>query len=198
MTPSKPNARYKPETHERILDIASELLETRGYNAFSYQDIADQLGLKKASLHYHFPTKAHLCTALAQRNADRARAILAGIDATQGTPTQKLDGFIAPFIDIATRCDRMCPGGILAAEFSTLDSEIQSRVQMFFEILQTWLARVLTEGRDAGDFTFTGSARAKADFFIATLEGAILLARIRQDAAFLTPLVQGLKSTVTL
>ena len=47
-----------PDTAQRILDIAERLVQTRGFNGFSYADIAGALAVTKASLHYHFPTKA--------------------------------------------------------------------------------------------------------------------------------------------
>lgn len=184
------------DTRTRILDSAQSLLETRGFNAFSYQDIADELGIKKASLHYHFPSKTHLGAALAQRHADQARAILAELDAAALSPAQMLDGFIRPFIDIASSCKRMCPGGMLAAEFSTLAPDVQSQLQSFFHVIHSWLCRLLSQGRESGAFAFDGTPDTRADIIISTLEGAILLARIRQNPEFLDPLVADIKASI--
>ena len=186
----------QPDTRERILDIAQNLLETRGYNAFSYQDIADELGIRKASLHYHFATKAALGTALADRHAQRALAYLAEVDQSNLDPWAKLDAFFQPFMQLAETCERMCAGGVIAAEFPTLDAAIQSHMKGFFSTLHRWLSAVLEDGRSQGFFVFTGPSSVKADVIIATLEGMILLARVRQDARFIKPMVHDLKTTL--
>lgn len=183
-------------TREKILDIAQALLERRGFNAFSYQDIANDLGIKKASLHYHFPSKSDLGVALAERHADRAQAILDDVDARALKPWDKLDAFIKPFTDIAQNCENMCPGGMLAAEFSSLDPAIQTSLKRFFKTIHRWLSALLRDGRERGDFHFEGTPDTKADVIISTLEGAILLARARQKPDFLPPLVQDVKRSL--
>ena len=57
----------KPDTAARILDVAERLVQTRGFNGFSYADVASELDVTKASLHYHFPGKAELGQALIAR-----------------------------------------------------------------------------------------------------------------------------------
>lgn len=191
-----PTVANKPDTRERILDIAQDLLQTRGYNAFSYQDIADALGIKKASLHYHFPSKTDLVAALATRHADTARDYLAGVDESLSAPWAKLDAFIKPFAELARTCNRMCMGGMLAADFLTLDPSTQQQMRGFFRITHEWLAALLDKGRSSGDFAYKGSPKAKADVIIATLEGVILLARMRQDAAFLNAVIKDIKASL--
>src|SRR5437868_14763576 len=73
-------AQQGPGTAERILDIAQRLVQTRGFNNFSYADIAGELGITKASLHYHFPGKAELGHALVVRYGERFFEALARID----------------------------------------------------------------------------------------------------------------------
>ncbi|MCR4378001.1 MAG: TetR/AcrR family transcriptional regulator [Rhodospirillales bacterium] len=180
------------DTRDRILDAAQFLLETRGYNAFSYQDIANQLGIKKASIHYHFPTKADLGAALAARHTERARELLQGLDASDVSAKKKIEAFIEPFQTIADGCDRVCAGGMIAAEFPTLDPGTQANMRSFFHLMHQWLATVLDDGRADGSFSFKGPANVKADVFIAALEGMILLARVRQDPRFLKPLIKDL------
>lgn len=185
-----------PDTRGRILEIAQNLLETRGFNAFSYQDIAAELGIKKASLHYYFPTKAALGAALANRHANRALAYLNEVDAAPLDSWQKLDAFFQPFLQLADTCDRMCAGGMIAAEFPTLDVAMQDHMRAFFATLHGWLGALLEQGRKDAAFVFSGSAKVKADVMIAALEGMILLARVRQDATFVKPMIQDLKSTL--
>ena len=76
------------DTSSRILDIAEHLVQTRGFNAFSYADIAAALNITKASLHYHFPTKAKLGERLVERYQESFLAALARIGAyPAATPT---------------------------------------------------------------------------------------------------------------
>ena len=184
------------DTRERILDSAQTLLETRGYNAFSYQDIATELGIKKASLHYHFASKADLGAALAERHAESTRLYFADVDAAGLDPWQKFDAFVEPFLRLAGTCDRMCAGGIIAAEFPTLEPAMQGHMQAFFSTIHQWLNTTLEDGRKSGAFRFDGPATVKADVMIAALEGMILLSRVRQNADFLKPLIQDLKASL--
>src|SRR6202050_5213821 len=77
-----------------ILDVAEQLAQTRGYNGFSYADIASQLGVTKASLHYHFPSKAELGRALIDRYQTNFGGALRAIDSGIKKPTEKLDRYI--------------------------------------------------------------------------------------------------------
>ncbi|HJT14927.1 MAG TPA: helix-turn-helix domain-containing protein, partial [Dongiaceae bacterium] len=57
------------ETRARILDVAQGLIQQRGYNGFSYRDIADEVGIRAPTIHYYFPAKADLAAALVDRYA---------------------------------------------------------------------------------------------------------------------------------
>lgn len=186
----------RTDTKMQIVEIAERLLQLRGFNAFSYQDIADELGIRKASLHYHFPSKADLGVALAERHANRALSILQSIDALHLTPWQQLDAFFKPFIDLAKSCELMCPGGVMAAEFETLPPVMQDRMSEFFVIIHTWLTRVLSQGRDNGQFYFGTDPMVKADAIIAMLEGSILIAKTRRNADFIDPLILDIKTSL--
>lgn len=181
------------DTRRHILEIAEDLLQKRGFNAFSYQDIANELGIRKASLHYHYPSKADLGLALAERHANRALSILQGIDEMNLPVWQQLDEFFKPFIELAKSCQLMCPGGIMAAEFETLPQAMQNRMCEYFTIIHIWLTRVLTQGRATGQLYFGAEPSIKADAIIATLEGAILIAKTRQNADFIDPIIQDIK-----
>jgi len=185
-----------PDTRTQILDIAEHLLQLRGFNAFSYQDIANELGIRKASLHYHFPSKADLGAALAERHANRALAALQSVDELNLTVWQQLDAFFKPFIELANSCELMCVGGVMASEYSTLPPPMQNRMKEFFAIIHTWLTRVLTQGRASGQLYFGAEPTIKADTIIATLEGSILIAKTRQNADFIDPLIQDIKASL--
>src|SRR5947207_472625 len=106
-------------TANRILDVAERLAQTRGFNGFSYADIAGQLGVTKASLHYHFPTKADLGTRLIQRYRDVFTTALAAIDASGVDARAKLRAYVAIYSAVLSN-NRMCLCGMLAADYATL------------------------------------------------------------------------------
>lgn len=163
-------------TTSRILDIGERLVQTRGYNAFSYADVAAELDVSKAALHYHFPAKAELGEALLRRYVARFTDALATIDAEVGDAPRKLFCYAELYADVLKR-GRMCLCGILAAEFETLPEPMRAIVVGFFDDNEIWLSKVLEQGRLDGSLTFTGSARQAARFVIATLEGAMLVTR---------------------
>jgi TetR/AcrR family transcriptional regulator, transcriptional repressor for nem operon len=172
-------------TTGRILDVAERLLQVRGYNGFSYADVATELGITRAALHYHFPGKSELGQALIQRYATRFAAALADLDATAPDAAAKLRGYVALYADVLS-ADRMCLCGMLAAEHRTLPGRLQQAVCDFFTANTTWLRTVLEEGCSDGSLRCPGTAEATASMVLGTLEGAMLITRLDGDVARFT------------
>ena len=170
------------DTSQRILDIAERLVQTRGYNGFSYADIADALHVTKASLHYHFPAKADLGARLIERYERNFVAALERIDAEGKDPRDKLRRYAALFEDVL-RDNRMCLCGMLAAEFGTLPKPMREDMRHFFDENERWLVAVLQQGKREKALKFTGSAAEAAQTIIGTLEGAMMIARTYGDVA---------------
>jgi TetR/AcrR family transcriptional regulator, transcriptional repressor for nem operon len=163
-------------TATRILDVAERLAQTRGFNGFSYADIAGELGISKASLHYHFAAKADLGEALIGRYAARFGEALAAIDADTSAAPAKLRDYAELYADVLQN-QRMCLCGMLAAEYPTLPDPMQASVVSFFDQNEAWLQDVLEQGRSDGSLQFTGTSRDIARMIISCLEGAMLVAR---------------------
>jgi TetR/AcrR family transcriptional regulator, transcriptional repressor for nem operon len=142
--------KQRSETAEQILDLAETLIQTRGYSAFSYQDIADSLGIRKASIHYHFPSKAELGVAVVDRYIARFRDALTAIadDQSQSSMTM-LDFYVQPYLQFASTPDRVCLSAALAGEMLALPPEVRERVDYFFRTHQVWLTKILERGRRA-------------------------------------------------
>ena len=168
------------DTAAQILDAAERLVQERGFNGFSYADIASELGVTKAALHYHFASKADLGDALIERYAERFFAALASVDGDETDAVVKLRAYAKLYADVF-RDDRMCLCGMLAADYATLPDPMRERVVRFFDDNEVWLARVLEEGRKAGSVRFEGSPRPVARTLIGSLEGAMLVARPYHD-----------------
>src|SRR5579863_2328216 len=119
-TPSKPATRASrtaapTAAATAILDVAERLAQTRGYNGFSYADIAAELGVTKASLHYHFPSKAELGRALIERYRNVFGQALESIDLKTANPQEKLREYVELYNSVLNN-ERMCLCGMLAAE----------------------------------------------------------------------------------
>jgi TetR/AcrR family transcriptional repressor of nem operon len=170
------------ETSERILDIAERLVQTRGYNAFSYADIAAELKVKNAAIHYHFPSKDDLGRHLIERYGQRLGAIAAEIDRGDDA-RRKLREYVQLYVEKIKDEDQMCLCGMLAADFTTLPRAVRESVQRFFEANERWLAKVLGEGLRAGTLRFEGSPEAEARVLLSALQGGMLVARCFGDPA---------------
>jgi TetR/AcrR family transcriptional regulator, transcriptional repressor for nem operon len=170
------------DTARRILDVAERLVQERGFNGCSYADVAAELEVTKPALHYHFSSKAELGEALIARYATRFLEALATLDSTAGTPQGKLAGYADLYLGVL-REQRMCLCGMLAAEYRTLPSAMQTLLIRFFDDNETWLVGVLEQGTADGSLAFSGSACEAARAIVSSLEGAMLVARPYGDIA---------------
>jgi TetR/AcrR family transcriptional repressor of nem operon len=170
------------DTRSRILDVAERLAQTRGFNGFSYADIAAELGLSKPSLHYHFPTKTELGEALIARYATRFADALGSIDDRGGGAASKLNAYSDIYADVL-REHRMCLCGMLAADYETLPTPMRDAVIRFFDANEAWLTHVLEEGTAEGALQLQGSPRDTAQAIVSGLEGALLVARPYGDSS---------------
>jgi TetR/AcrR family transcriptional repressor of nem operon len=172
-------------TTGRILDVAERMLQVRGYNGFSYGDVATELGITRAALHYHFPGKAALGQALIERYAARFAAALDRLDATAPDAAAKLRGYVDLYTDVLS-ADRMCLCGMLAAEHRTLPDPLQQAVCDFFSSNSAWLRKVLEEGCADGSLRCPGTPENSASMVLGALEGGMLIARLDGDVARFT------------
>jgi len=175
--PEASDAEQRPaSTRSRILDAGERLVQVRGFNGFSYADVAAELDLTKASLHYHFPSKAELGEALIARYAERFAQALAAIDANVTHAPAKLDAYASLYAEVL-REERMCLCGMLAAEYQTLPDPIRDAVVAFLDDNEAWLALVLEDGREDGSLRFSNTPADTARSIVSGLEGAMLVAR---------------------
>ncbi|HLF70872.1 MAG TPA: TetR/AcrR family transcriptional regulator [Dehalococcoidia bacterium] len=168
--------RQQGDTATRILDVAEKLVQRRGYNGFSYADVATELKVTTASLHYHFATKAALGQALVGRYSARFLDALAAIDLRLPEASARLDAY-SDLYGAVLKEKRLCLCGMLAAEYQTLPKPMRQAVVEFFDGNERWLAQALELGREQGTLRFSGSAEEAARMIIAGLEGAMLVAR---------------------
>jgi TetR/AcrR family transcriptional repressor of nem operon len=168
------------ETSTRILDVAERLVQTRGFNAFSYADVAKALNVTKASLHYHFATKAELGESLVIRYRTSFLGALQRIDETCSDAGVKLRAYVGIYVEVLEN-DRMCLCGMLGAEYATLPTAMQDGVRQFFDANEAWLVHLLSAGRQHQQLAFAGPPIETARLLISALEGGMLMARSRGD-----------------
>ena len=178
-------------TASDILDAAERLVQSRGFNGFSYADVSSELGITKAALHYHFAGKAELGESLITRYNERFDAALAVIEAQELSAPEKLMVYCDLYRG-TLRGQRMCLCGMLAAEYNTLGEPMRQAIGSFFDHNSDWLAAVLESGRKAGTLGFQGPPDQAAKTIIAALEGAMLVARPYNDTAVLDVVIDRL------
>jgi TetR/AcrR family transcriptional repressor of nem operon len=164
-------------TRSRILDLAEILLLDKGFNGFSYKHIAEQLGVKNAAIHYHFPAKSDLGTALVERYRRRFRAWTDQQQMQSLSPGEKLKGYFGIALSYLRHGGKVCPLGMLETEFNILPVAVRDEAQALDREMREWLSGVLEEGRASGEFVFFGGAEDKALVITATLQGVLQIAR---------------------
>jgi TetR/AcrR family transcriptional regulator, transcriptional repressor for nem operon len=161
------------DTREEILKVASHFVQTRGFSAFSFGHIAEQLDIKPPAIHYHFSTKADLGVALATRYRARyQRWITEAADQGLAAPA-----CIEGYFRIATRTLedhlKVCPVGILASEYGALPEAMQQEVSGMVHDITDWLNKTLARGARDGSLKFQGTAKANATLVVCALQGAL-------------------------
>lgn len=166
------------DTREAIMVAAKAAVQTHGYNALSFRELAKAVGIKSASVHYHFPTKGDLAAALAGRYADEASAFLDQLLAAPQEHASLMRAYTAAFRKALEDDNKMCLCGIMAAEYDDLPTPVRVGVDRFTSTNTRWLVRVLA-ARQPNLAQSALEARALAIF--AAIEGAQLVARGRKD-----------------
>lgn len=166
-------------TVDKILDLAELQVRAGGYNSFSFREISKEIGIKSASIHYHFPTKADLGVAIATRYTERFSVKLADILAEHGTALARLTAYIDLFRQSLLCDQKMCLCGQLASESEVLPDPIRVATQQFFVQNLQWLRLYVFEA--AGLEAPVAEQRAAG--LLASLEGALLMAKVLNDNA---------------
>ena len=169
-----------PDTRQFILSVARKMVQSRGYSALSFRDIAASVGVKSASVHYHFPTKGALGSELARGYTDEMAAYLAEALGETTDAAAFMTKYVGVFRAALVNENRMCMCGVLAAERDELPAEVQAEVERFADVNVEWLGKALQRDEPRAPVA-RRQARALAIF--AAVEGAQLIARSRSDVA---------------
>ncbi len=161
--------------------------QAHGYGGLSFRELAKEVGIKSASIHYYFPTKGDLAAALARQYTEFSRGDLEAISDAHSDPGACLKRYVALFRKALESGNRMCLCGILAAGYDDLPEEARAEVVAFADLQVEWLAKVLS-----GVKTAKGQSKAQwAHAIYAAIGGAQLAARSRGDIATFDRIIEG-------
>lgn len=163
------------DTRQDILNHAEYLVRTKGANGFSYADLATKLGIRKASIHYHFPSKNDLLQCLIQTYHQRTLSVLDEL----GQFSNLKDRLIG-FVDIYRQgviVDALCLCGMLTLDHNALTSQMQAGLDQYFHDLETWLTNLFTQGQHQQQWQLSNSPELEAKAFLALVQGAQIISR---------------------
>ena len=165
-------------TADDILRCARALLIKGGYNSFSYADISDVVGIRKASIHHHFPSKADLVRTVVAQYREEAKAGIDALERAVSDPFEQLRAYLGYWETcIVDASHPFCVCALLASEVQVLPEDVALEVRAHFRHLSGWLTSVLERGAAGGRFRLAGTAEENAELFMATVHGAMLSAR---------------------
>ncbi|WP_027686243.1 TetR/AcrR family transcriptional regulator [Rhizobium leguminosarum] len=185
-------AKTKTDMREAVMSAARATVQAHGYNALSFRELAKEVGIKSASVHYHFPTKGALGAALARRYTEEGAAFLAELLATSENATWCMDRYTEIFRSALANDNRMCLCGIMSAELDDLPTEVRTEVDKFAAMNVGWLSKVLSQAKpSASDQDLQEHAMA----IFAAIEGAQLVARGCQDIGIYDRTIRAYRAT---
>jgi TetR/AcrR family transcriptional repressor of nem operon len=171
-------------TSDDILACARSLIVSGGYNGFSYADIADVVGIRKASIHHHFPSKADLVRTLVGRYREAAEEGIANLEHGVSGPLEQLRAYIGYWkACIGDASAPFCVCALLASELPILPEEVRLEIRAYFRLLSGWLTAVLERGVRQKTIVLANAPRVEAEIFMAAVHGAMLSARAYGDTS---------------
>lgn len=169
------------ETRTALLDSAERAARRRGFDAFSYADLARDVGIRKASIHHHFPVKADLAFGLIERYAQRFSETLASIDRDHLSAAEKLYAYQSVYRDALADGTQLCLCVSMSAGRNSFSEPVLDLLAQFHDDSVAWLSQVFARGADDGSVAFLSTPDAEARATLALMEGAQLVARAAED-----------------
>lgn len=174
-----------PSSREAILAAAKRSAQAHGYSGLNFRDLADEVGIKAASIYHHFPSKADLAAAVAKRYWEDSSAALAALLAGSPDPIDCLRQYPDTFRKALENSNRMCLCSFMAAEHDDLPEAVRKEVQTFADVNVAWLSKVLS----AAAIVRADESEQRAHAIFAAIAGAQLIARSRSDITLYDALI---------
>jgi TetR/AcrR family transcriptional repressor of nem operon len=167
------------DTKTQALELAKTYLQTLGFNGFSFQTIADALGIKKASLHYYFASKEDMGLALIKDYEDGYQE---WVERVSKLPSkEKLEKMVKGFIKLSEKNQMICPLGVFSSDYHTVTNKIKKKTRDFHLIQREWIMKTIEQGKKEGTIKKSVDTSITADWIMATLQGGVQVARLRGE-----------------
>lgn len=164
-------------TRDRIIAAAQELLQTRSFTGFSFDDLAKRVGIRKPSLYHYFKSKDELGVEVLTRVTERLEAVSRAAGTRSGA--EQLQAYLDTMGEVLGAGEKLCPGGSFTASWGVLPNSIRASVKRMGAVHFAWISRALEQGRADGSLKGGDrSIESVARWIFATVQGGLMLARI--------------------
>ncbi|EON19518.1 regulatory protein TetR [Cupriavidus sp. GA3-3] len=177
---------------DKILAAATKIAQAHGYGGLNVRDLAEEVGIKAASLYYHFPSKADLAAAVAKRYWEDSASTLEALLTDVQDPLICLRKYPETFRRSLENDNRMCLSSFMAAEYDDLPDVVKTEVQIFADVNVAWLGKVLLAAGVVGN---SKEAKRRALAIYAAVAGAQLMARSRSDIKLFDTMIATYRAT---
>lgn len=175
---------------QQILEIAAELLQTKVFSAFSYQDISDRLGITKAAVHSHYRTKEMLGLALLDQYHELTMNLHAEAERAGDRAWDKFNAYVSALIRIVIEEKQVCQMTLLQIEHNSIPESMQKKVSLIYHQEREWLTEILRQGRENGEMVYHGTPEGQASLIFASFQGSMMNARAEGKEVFETVMNQ--------
>lgn len=166
------------------------MAQAHGYSGLNFRDLAEDVGIKPASIYHHFPSKADLGAAVAKRYWEDSAATLEALTVDSSDPVHALCRYPETFRSALESNNRICLCSFMAAEYDDLPDPVKQEVHTFSEVNVTWLSKLLI----ATKIVKPQQGRSRAQAIFAAISGAQLIAKSRSDVAIYDDLIESYRT----
>ncbi|BCE00056.1 TetR/AcrR family transcriptional regulator [Marinicellulosiphila megalodicopiae] len=175
-------------TREQLIEIAELCIRTGGYSSFSFRTIADQLGIKSSSVHYHFPKKEDIGLAVIDNYSEKFRQHLFNEHVEVLSAKDAIIYYINMFLTELTKEKKMCACIVLSAEQTEISENMKTGLKQFYSLNLNWIRHTLKKDSEFND---NKNINGVSNFIFSTLQGALIGAKTLNDSAhFITTIEQ--------
>ena len=183
---------------ETIIAKTKELIQKNSFNSVTFDNIANELHIKKPSVIYHFRSKDELGLEVIKSYRKEIQTEISKLDLYTEDPLTKLKNYFRFFANIHSTIKGMCPAGVMTAEFNSLSKEMKNELEAFFKENFDWLTQVLQDGSKLGKLIFPGEAKDRAYMITSSIEGGLMFARMEQDSNIFWNILKQLKLSLQI
>ena len=166
------------------MDLALTLIQYRSFSAFSYRDLSERLGISKAAIHHHFPSKESLGVAAAERYHEQIKSRLVRSTNQSDDPWKQLEGYLELVDGVIETEERICAAGSIQADYKDVPASVRDEMAVLIRFIISWIAEVIETGRKQGTMDFPGKSKDQAIYIFTAVQGALQIGRAQGKSQF--------------